>query len=60
MIKFLSYNITDFFYSNNIIYEEDKEIYLYGLQLIISTVIGIALIMLLGILINKIYLSIAF
>jgi len=32
MIKYLSDNITDYFYSNNIIEEEDKEIYVYGIN----------------------------
>ena len=36
MIKYLSDNITDFFYLNNMIEEEDKEIHVYGLHLIIS------------------------
>nr|WP_312580175.1 accessory gene regulator B family protein [Sedimentibacter sp.] len=58
MIKYLSYNITDFFSSNNIIEEEDKEIYVYGLQLIISTLIGITLILVLGLILNKLFYSI--
>lgn len=55
MIKYLSDNITDFFYSNKIIEEEDREIYVYGLQLIISTIIGITLILVLGLIINRLY-----
>lgn len=60
MIKYLSDNITDFFYSNNIIQEEDKEIYVYGLQLIISTIIGITLILVLGLILKKLFYSIIF
>lgn len=60
MIKYLSDNITDFFYSNKIIEEEDREIYVYGLQLIISTIIGITLILVLGLIINKLFYSIIF
>nr|WP_312580178.1 accessory gene regulator B family protein [Sedimentibacter sp.] len=60
MIKYLSDNITDFFYSNNIIQEEDKEIYVYGLQLIISTIIGITLILVVGLILNRLFYSIIF
>ncbi|MDF2882005.1 MAG: accessory regulator [Clostridiaceae bacterium] len=60
MIKYLSDNITDFFYSNNILEEEDKEIYVYGLHLIISTVIGITLIFILGLILNRLIYSIVF
>lgn len=60
MIKYLSNNITDFFYLNNIINEEEKEIYVYGLQLIISTVIGITLIASLGLFLNIFVKSLIF
>jgi accessory gene regulator B len=54
MIELLSNNITDFFYSNNIIEENEKEIISYGLQLIISSIIGISLIFSFGIILNKV------
>lgn len=54
MIELLSNNITDFFYYNKIIEENEKEILLYGLQLIISSVIGISLILSFGIIFNKV------
>lgn len=52
MIKNLSENITDYFYLNNIINEEEKEIYIYGLHLIISSIIGITIILTLGLIFN--------
>lgn len=48
MIKNLSENITDYFYSNKIINENEREIYIYGLQLIISSITGIVVILTLG------------
>ena len=60
MIKYLLNNITDFFYLNNIINEEEKEIFVYGLQLIISTVIGITLIASLGLFLNMFVKSLIF
>ncbi len=60
MIKYLSDNITDFFYSNKIIEAEEKEIYVYGLQLIIFTIMGITLILVLELILNKLFYSIIF
>jgi accessory gene regulator B len=52
MIKNLSENITDYFYLNNIINKEEKELYIYGLHLIISSIIGITIILTLGLIFN--------
>lgn len=60
MIKYLSDNITNYFYNNDIISEEDKEIYVYGLEIIISSLIGMLLIIGIGICLNKIVYSIIF
>lgn len=53
MIKYLSENITGYFYKNEIINEEEKEIYIYGLHLIISSAMGIAIILTLGLILNN-------
>ncbi len=60
MVKYLSEKITDYFYYKNIIREEDKEILIYGLQLITSTIFGIMLILVLGLLFDKLVHSVGF
>lgn len=60
MINYLSYNIADYFYLNKVIEEEEKVIYVYGLQLIMSTVVGITLIIIIGLILNKFLLSLIF
>ncbi|WP_326910859.1 accessory gene regulator ArgB-like protein [Sedimentibacter sp. MB31-C6] len=60
MINYLTNNITEYFCSNNIITDDEKDIYIYGLQLIISSVVGIILIISLGFILNNIINSILF
>ncbi|MEL7649849.1 MAG: accessory gene regulator B family protein [Sedimentibacter sp.] len=48
MIESLSISITDFFYSNDIIEEDEKEILVYGLQLIISSLLGVSVLLMIG------------
>lgn len=60
MIKYLSENITNYFYTNEIISKEEKEIYVYGLHLIFSSVIGIAIILALGVLLNNLVNTVLF
>ena len=60
MIKYLSENITNYFYTNEIISKEEKEIYVYGLHLIFSSVIGIAIILTLGIFLNNLVNTVLF
>lgn len=60
MINYLTNNITEYFCSNNIITDDEKDIYIYGLQLIISSVVGIILIIFLGFILNNIINSILF
>lgn len=53
MIKYLSENITAFFIYKEIINHEEKDIFVYGLHLIISSIIGIAIILTIGLSINR-------
>lgn len=60
MIEFLSISITDFFYSNDIIEEDEKEILIYGVQLIISSLLGVSVLLLLGTAMGRIFETIIF
>jgi accessory gene regulator B len=60
MIKYLSENITEYFFVNKIINNEEKEIYIYGLQLIFSTIIGITIILTLGLVLSRIEETVVF
>lgn len=53
MIDFLSIHITDFLCRKQLIKEEDKELYVYGYQLLISSLIGIITTITLGIVLKK-------
>lgn len=53
MIDFLSIRIADFLCRKGVIKEEDKELYIYGYQLLISSFIGIVLTLILGIVFRK-------
>lgn len=60
MINKISINIADYFFENKMIERNDKDLYIYGLQLIISSLIGIAAILCIGIILNKFIDSIIF
>lgn len=55
MIDFLSIRIADFLCRKGIIKAEDKELYIYGYQLLISSFIGILLTLILGIAFGKLF-----
>lgn len=60
MINKISNNIADYFFENKMIERNDKDLYIYGLQLIISSLIGIATILCICIILNKFIDSIIF
>ncbi|NYB75554.1 accessory gene regulator B family protein [Sedimentibacter hydroxybenzoicus DSM 7310] len=53
MIDYLSCSIADYFCANKIIYDSEKKIYIYGLRLIMSTLVSILAIIGISILINE-------
>lgn len=60
MIDLLSTRIADFLCKRNVINSEEKELYVYGYQLLISSFIGILLTIILGFLFGHGLLAIAF
>ena len=60
MIKYLADRITDYFIKEEIISIEEKNIYRYGSEVTISTILGISLIILIGLLSGQVSGSILF
>ena len=55
MIHSLSENIADFLLSNNCFEKENIDIYVYGIELVVSTLLGIVIVMLLSIAFNCVF-----
>ena len=55
MIQRLAANITDFFIHKNIVAEENKEVYTYGFDLILSGLVNILLVLLSGIILDSVW-----
>jgi len=60
LIGFLAEKITDFFIKNNIIGVDDRPIYKYGSEIILSTMLGVILILIIGVLTKNITESVMF
>lgn len=60
MIRLLSSKLADFLCEKSIIPEEDKEIYIYGNELLISSFIGIALVCIVGVLLGEFLSALVF
>lgn len=60
MISFKAKLMANFLCKNEIIKAKDKEVYSYGFELIISSVIGFLIIILLGIVFNKLQITLSF
>lgn len=60
MIRLLSSRLADFLCEKSIIPEEDKEIYIYGNELLISSLIGIALVCIVGIILGEFLSTLVF
>lgn len=60
MVNKISASVADYFLKNNLIQEKETDIYIYGLQLIISSILGILVILFCGIMLKKIIDSIIF
>lgn len=60
MVNKISTNVADYFLENNIIQEKEIEIYMYGLKLIISSFLGISIILFIGIMLGRFTESIVF
>lgn len=60
MINKISKNAAVFFIKNNLIQEDEIDIYIYGLQLIISSILGISIILFLGIISERLTDSLIF
>ena len=58
-ITILASNISLFLYKNNIVDRHDLEIYQYGFEMIISTILGFIITLIIGIILNMSLLSIA-
>ena len=53
MVNKLSKNAAVFFIENDLIQEDEIDIYIYGLQLIISSIIAISIILIVGIIFER-------
>ena len=53
MVNKLSKNVAVFFMENDLIQKDEIDIYIYGLQLIISSIIGISIILVAGIIFER-------
>lgn len=60
MVRLLSSKLADFLIRNKIVEADDKEIYVYGYEILISSLIGIVSVLLLGFLFNLFLESIIF
>lgn len=60
MVNKISENVADYFLQNNIIHDNETEVYIYGLELIISSFLGISIILFIGIILRKCIDSIIF
>ena len=60
IITILASNISLFLYKNNIVDRHDLEIYQYGFEMIISTILGFIITLIIGIILNMSLLSIAY
>lgn len=60
MLEFLSNLIVDFLLKKKVIKQEEAEIYVYGFQIIISSLFGIIIVCILGILLKSLPLSLIF
>lgn len=60
IITFLSKTISHFLHKNNIIKEEELELYKYGFEIIISTILGFMITLLIGLIFQIILLSILY
>jgi len=60
MINKISKNVAVFFIKNNLIQVDEIDIYIYGLQLIISSILGISIILFLGIISERLTDSLIF
>lgn len=60
MITFQAKIIAELLYKNKIIKSEDKEVYIYGFEVLISSIFGFVIIISLGIIVNQLFNSIIF
>ncbi len=60
MVRLLSSRLADFLIENKIVEAEDKEIYIYGYEILISSVIGVALVLILGFWFNLVIETVIF
>ena len=60
MLSYLSNRFVDFLLDNNIIKKEEKEIYVYGYQIIIASLISILLVSVFGLVLHRFLESILF
>lgn len=60
MIHYLALKITDFLYFKKVISKEDREIYKYGYEIIISTIISFLIVVVFGIVSNKLWQTLLF
>ncbi len=60
MINKISKNVAVFFIKNNLVQEDEIDIYIYGLQLIISSILGISIILFFGIISERLTDSLIF
>lgn len=60
MVRLLSSRLADFLIENKIVEAEDKEIYIYGYEILISSAIGVALVLILGFLFNLVIETVIF
>ena len=60
MLKFLSEDLTLILLKNKIIEIEDRDIYIYGLEIILSTIVTTLILLFTGIILNKLILTLVF
>lgn len=60
IIRFLSKTISHFLYKNNIVKEQELEIYQYGFEIIISTLLGFLITLLIGFFLQMLFISVVY
>ena len=60
MIHLLSSRIADFFVARNVAEDEEKEVCVYGLELIISGIISVGTVLIIGALINNMWYALLY
>lgn len=60
MLDYLSNHLVDFLLHKGVIRQEDRDIYVYGYQIIISSMFGIILVCILGVLLKSLPESLIF